>query len=299
MTVKTDDVKTLGAAARFRYWVTERESVRLKRAAGEPAPWTDDEVLRTYRFCNVRRMDDKVSQWLLTNWYLPFKGHRNMLAATALARFVNKPESLGDVTDLVFRDRGKGPDWIAVKANLRMAKEKYGTTFNAAYMVRGNTKTSPDKVGTVVDEYVRPAVEKFADGFQTDNMESLHDFLQECYGFGSFMAGQVVADLRWATPGEWADAKTWAPVGPGSARGMARLLGGDLEKDGRAFAANPATWLLTFREHVLGAAAKTVPRAVRDRLEAMDWQNCLCEFDKYERALWGEGKPKQLYRGAV
>jgi hypothetical protein len=25
-------------------------------------------------------------------------------------------------------------------------------------------------------------------------------------------------------------------------------------------------------------------------------QNCLCEFDKYERVRLGEGRPKQLYR---
>jgi len=35
-----------------------------------------------------------------------------------------------------------------------------------------------------------------------------------------------------------------------------------------------------------------------DRLEAIDYQNCLCEFDKYERALQG-GRPKRNYDGNI
>ena len=32
-------------------------------------------------------------------------------------------------------------------------------------------------------------------------------------------------------------------------------------------------------------------------MEMMDFQNCHCEFDKYERTLHSEGRPKQLYPG--
>jgi hypothetical protein len=31
-------------------------------------------------------------------------------------------------------------------------------------------------------------------------------------------------------------------------------------------------------------------------MHAQDLQNCLCEFDKYERARLGEGTPKQIYK---
>lgn len=33
------------------------------------------------------------------------------------------------------------------------------------------------------------------------------------------------------------------------------------------------------------------------KLCAQDIQNCLCEFDKYERVRLGEGAPKQRYPG--
>lgn len=32
-------------------------------------------------------------------------------------------------------------------------------------------------------------------------------------------------------------------------------------------------------------------------LDAQDLQNCLCEFDKYERVRMGQGRPRSRYPG--
>ena len=40
------DVVKLSPLDRLLYWIKERESIRLKKEAGEPKPWTDDEILR-------------------------------------------------------------------------------------------------------------------------------------------------------------------------------------------------------------------------------------------------------------
>ncbi len=61
MTSKKDDLKPL------LYFVHEREFIRLKKIAGSEPPYTDDPILGTYRFCNVRRADDRVSRWLTQN----------------------------------------------------------------------------------------------------------------------------------------------------------------------------------------------------------------------------------------
>jgi len=107
------------------------------------------------------------------------------------------------------------------------------------------------------------------------------------------MAGQVVADLRWAVSGDWADRLDWAPVGPGSSEGMCRLLG---EKPNRNM--RQEKFLPQFHKLQERLRAE-LPDEIMGRLEAMDIQNCLCEFSKYEKALWGEGKPKRRYRTVV
>jgi len=79
--MKIEQVKKLDVQERWLYWIKEREKIRLAKDAGDSKPWTDDVILQSYRFCNVRRMDDKVSQWLLNNWYKPYRGHPHMLKA--------------------------------------------------------------------------------------------------------------------------------------------------------------------------------------------------------------------------
>ena len=49
------------------YWVAERERIRVRKESGQPFPWTDDPILATYRFCNVRREDDRVTIWVRTH----------------------------------------------------------------------------------------------------------------------------------------------------------------------------------------------------------------------------------------
>lgn len=271
------------------YFIQERESIRRKRALGLPPPWTDDEILGKYRFTNVRRMDDRVSLWLLNNWYRPFKDHPNMLAAVALARFVNRPESLSAITSYVFTTKGP-PKWGWIKDALREIRNRGETIFNAAYMVRGNNGI--DKIESVVDFNVLSLYEtsKGVGLIHSNSMEQTHGLISSQFGFGSFMAGQVVADLRWAWTGKWKDKKKWAPIGPGSRRGMNRIQGRDPDAP-----LNQEQFQTELRE-MMARLQSTLPRDLTRRLEAMDYQNWLCELSKYLRALTGQGKPKQLYR---
>jgi hypothetical protein len=51
--------------------------------------------------------------------------------------------------------------------------------------------------------------------------------------------------------------------------------------------------LLILKEAVDPLAAKAgIPP-----IHAQDLQNCLCEFDKYERVRLGEGRPRSKYQG--
>jgi hypothetical protein len=110
------------------------------------------------------------------------------------------------------------------------------------------------------------------------------------------MAGQFTADLRWALQGSWADKDTWAPYGPGSQMGMCRLHGLTPQKS-------------KYSQEEFGKLLTQLVKDVKAEvgipgIEAMDVQNCCCEFQKYERTLWGEETkkgtkktPKQLYPG--
>lgn len=280
-----DRVKTMAPLDRLLYWIQEREDIRLRKEAGEPPPWTRDPILMGYRFCNVRRMDDKVSRWLLEHWYDPHRDHPRMLLAAATARFFNLPSTLGAITELVFRPDGRW-DGGAVIRKVRALRKAGATVFNGAYMVRGND--GPDKAASVMTHNVA-MLARARVAVDPTSMEKTWGRIVEVRGFGSFMAGQVVADLRWAVSGSWADKDSWAPAGPGSTRGLNRLLDQPLKS---TFSQEDFRAKLT---ELIDECRRLLPAAVTCRLEAMDYQNCLCEYDGYERTLWGQGRKKERY----
>lgn len=261
----------------FLYWVKERELIRKLRNKGKPKPWTNDPILQTYRFCNVRRMDDSVSQWLMKQWYKPNYGHSNTLIACALARHINLPSTLSQV--------GFPEEWnpTQIKEIVRDIQKSNNTAYNSAYMVRGIE--TADKIEMIVDRVIQPLVDN-PPTINTNSIEQTVDSLLSYWGFSTFMAGQTVADMRWATPGKWKDKRKWAAIGPGSRRGINRLFsrkvkGGLTQKE-----FNPEL------QYVIDMVDYNLPE-VGERLEAIDVQNCLCEFDKYMRVKLGEGRPKR------
>ena len=46
-------------------FASERHRIYLQRITGQPHPWTSDPVLSSYRFTNVFRAADRVSQYLI------------------------------------------------------------------------------------------------------------------------------------------------------------------------------------------------------------------------------------------
>ena len=51
----------------YWYFAWERQNIFWKKLNGEEAPWTDDNILQQYKFCNSYRVNDRVSQYLLKN----------------------------------------------------------------------------------------------------------------------------------------------------------------------------------------------------------------------------------------
>jgi 5-hmdU DNA kinase, helical domain len=104
------------------------------------------------------------------------------------------------------------------------------------------------------------------------------------------MAAQIVANMKYVEPLRSAnDWMTFAASGPGSRPGLNRVLG-------RPVKANwtEDRWRATFRT-LQDAITPELERIGITRLHGQDLQNCLCEFDKYERCRLGEGKPKRRY----
>lgn len=272
----------------FLHFVAERERVRINKEAGLPAPWTEDKILQFWRFCNIRREDDRVTRWIAGNWREPYAQDPDVWFAMAVARHVNLPETLEEV--------GYPVPWKPKRFTeaIRGRKNQKLTAYNAAYMIRASSaEVWEDKAHYLAvavlgqlwkrRKELRPKI--------GDTLEGFHERLEASFGLGSFMGAQIAADTKYVSPlKESADWWNFVASGPGSRRGLNRLLGRDpksrwKEQDWRGE-------FIKFRAQL----REPFQIAGLSWLHAQDLQNCMCEFSKYARAYVGEGTPKQRYR---
>jgi hypothetical protein len=263
----------------LHYWIKERESVRKAKESGLPKPWTTDPLLLSFRFCNVRRMDDRVSRELFERWY-PRHAVRcgAELTCALFARLINWPEALDEVIDL---DAARG---VLLDRAARGKK-----VFTGAYVVPGVPgKNKVDSICDLIDTISASCLTVLKPSMRETWAELL-----KFDGMGSFLAGQVVADLAHTPAGwHWPDIETWAPLGPGSARGINRLRG--IQKDK---AVSQAEFENLLPELIAVLRPEIEDIWVDRTLHAMDLQNALCEYDKFRRLQLQEGKVRAKYDG--
>lgn len=273
------------------------------RRFGETGKWPKgggpDPIIAKYRFCNVIRADDRVTKFIF-QWAEQRKGwmaNKDLWFAFAVARLFNLPSTLEAITPHVLPFRPMGMRSALVK------RKAVGNVFNAAYIVSTNG-VSMDKIDYVVDRVLAPMWQNRAAlrPKPGDTLDAIHQRFITAFGFSSFMAAQVVADLKYFPPyyardldlpraagaGGADDWWTFAASGPGSRRGLNRVLDRPADAPWRE-----AAWRVTLTD-LHKAILPLLPFTIGSRLTTQDLQNCLCEADKWWRAKEG-GRPKQLY----
>jgi hypothetical protein len=269
-------------------FVRERHQTYLRRRAGLPKPWTRDPILQRWRFTNVYRELDRVTRWVAGEWREPHRDDPDLWFAMAVARLVNWPDTLAEVGYPVPWDPGRFVDVLEDRA--RRGQKVY----TGAYMIHADRHFGGSKAAYLASEVFDPLWRDRAGLGRRlrGTLAQAHAALMEYRDMGSFMAAQVVADLKYVEPLRAApDWWTWAASGPGSRRGLNRVLG--RRKDAPW---DEPQWLRRLQA-LHRAVEPLVAAAKMPRLHAQDLQNCLCEFEKLERVRLGEGTPRARYPG--
>lgn len=279
----------------FYAFMIEREMIRLRRLNGLPrAEWTKDPIFAEYSFTNVKRHHDRTTTLLKRELYdpaaeqlqgsdHPFDGYSDgdkqlFLLHAALFRYFGTIESA--------RMIGWLPEWDAAQRTRVINMGLCGDLpFTGAYIVPSGGRSEPKVfvVCDIVDEIWKRA----QDIISCSKWEDAVAVLKSCYGCGSFMAKEVYLDYALATgfvPDDW---DTWTPVGPGGKRGASCIQHGDTYKitEGEA---------LEIIRTVYARRGEFWPSTMV-HLDLTDIQFQCCEFDKYNRVVRGDGKPKRKF----
>lgn len=280
-------------------WCRIRELARERKEAGEPYPWVKSKVISGYRFCNVRREDDCVTQWIAEHIRKPYKNNPNLWFMLCIARVINWPDSLEELIiggwDRLSSRAWPEEEWsrkefmyVLHEREARVDKVFTGAYTITAPPVKGMSKidfvarTTLGKLWKDRDRFY----EHFADR-ENITLRSTHALLREYKCWGEFMAYQAVVDMRFTKLLRDApDVETWAAAGPGTIRGLNRLHGRDLNVK------LPQKQALKEIRLIYAAAKSEIPDIA---IDFSDVPNMLCETDKYLRVLNGEGTPRAKY----
>ena len=276
---------------RFFYWINERHNIYVKRRASTPAPWTEDEILRKYKFTNPFRENDRVTVWMRKNWTMPKENEPFGLQIfnICLFRMFGTPEFAESVG---WQYEWKPEVLKRIARNRLFYKEK---TFTGAYIITNQGISAP-KEEIVVDHFLAPVwenQEKLAEVAAQHRLEAMHKERGKLRGWGGggFMAYEAVTDMKY-TPvlAEAVDKNTWANAGPGAKRGLNRIHDRDL-KYGRADWNKEMKQLLEHKEYFVRRDLN-----ISHIIDMRCIEHSLCEWDKYERVRLGQGRPRSVVR---
>ena len=270
------------AAFDLAYWINERYAMKLRKETPGfqllPFGYSANSAMGTVRYCNVHREDDKVTKWIRQHW----NRADDPVWKFVLGRMVNLPETL---EGMLYTPRLQ--DMKDQMISLRSMGEKVWT---AAYTI-STCGRQMDKIDYVFDHVIAKVA--YEEDSYWPVYTSCHDTwkdLQAIDGLGSFLAAQVVADMK-NTPGHplaaASDFWTFSAPGPGSLRGLSWFF---YDGPDGVTAATYAHHLKRCREEVDPLVLSYVPRT-----SDQDFQNCLCEFSKYMKVKTLNGRIRNRY----
>lgn len=266
----------------FWYFAAERQAVFFERLRGRPYPWTEDPILRRYKFTNAYRASDRVSQYLIRNViYSGDQDAREVFFRTILFKIFNRietwemlEEEFGPVTYADY-------SFEAYDAVLTRAIEGGRRIFSAAYIMPsgGRRVGLPRKhsrflqlLGWMMDDAVPERLT------EAHNMREAFELLSSYPMIGDFLAYQYVTDLNYGEITDFGEMEFVMP-GPGARNGIRKCfedLGGLSEVDIIKVVADRQQE--EFERRDLGF------ESLWGRpLQLIDCQNLFCEVDKYAR----------------
>lgn len=266
------------------YWrfATERQDILLRRVRGEPAPWTSDKVLATYKFTNAYRAADRVSQYLIKKViYSGTYDARDTIFRILLFKLFNKTatwelleESHGELVARRF-------DVDAFDRTLNAALRSGAAIYSAAYiMPSGPVRVrQPRKHRTHLDLLASLLRDQLPDRLiAARSMAEAYELLRALPGVGPFLAYQFVTDLNYSDHFDFSEMEFVVP-GPGARDGIRKcfISLGDYSE------AEVIRWVAERQAEEFAARGLSFVSLWGRPLQLIDCQNLFCEVDKYAR----------------
>ncbi len=277
------------AAFRYYFWfMQERMQLFWRKYEQERFPWTEDQTLTNYKFTNVYRACDRVSQYLIRAIIYPaYK--QELSAEDTLLRI------------LVFKVFNKIGTWQYLEELLNepLTSANYNPKrftkwldelqavqpiFNGAYIMTGSHrdytsyKTKHERWLYMIEKEL---LKKggFQDILQAKSLEDVYNRLIKCPFIGEFLAYQYAIDFNYSEVINF-DENSFVKAGIGAQRGIKKCFYVDKKYSLEDYIRYTQEQAEAYREKY----GYTDFRNLFGRAPTLiDFQNCFCETDKLLR----------------
>jgi hypothetical protein len=268
----------------YWYFAAERQAMYVRRLSGRPAPWTSDPILQTYKFCNVFRATDRVSQYLIRDIIYSQSAPEpaDVLFQTVAFRLFSQTETWDAVVahlghQPTLSDLAEGDFTRGLEAALAQNGRLYtGAFILCAADAYGQPRKYLNHVALLQHMFL---ADQLADQLlAAPSLAAVYELLHGYPLLGDFMSYQIAIDLNY-TPYINFSENDFTKAGPGARRGIAKAF---TDTGGRSPEAI-IQWMVEHQAEEFERLALAFPGLGGRPLQAIDAQGLFCEVDKYCR----------------
>lgn len=266
------------------YWkfASLRQEVFFNRFEGLTFPFTADPIINKYKFTNVYRASDRVSQYLI----------RNVIYNENLP---NSPKEIL-FRILLFKLFNKIETWELLSSNFNLTWEDYdfkeydrvlsdaiskNTIYSAAYIMSscksyfGHLRKHSNHL-KLIELIINKNTHELFMSFKT--MQECFELLKSFPGLGDFLAYQFVIDINYSPILNFSESE-FVVAGPGAKGGISKCF----SDTGGLSNVEIIKFMTDIQEKEFERLELSFKTLWGRRLQLIDCQNIFCEVDKYAR----------------
>jgi NTP pyrophosphatase (non-canonical NTP hydrolase) len=287
------------------YWrfAAERQRIFFRRQQCPYGPWTDDPVLRAYKFTNAYRAADRVSQYLIRRVIyrndLP-DDPAEVVFRTLLFKFFNRIETWETIETAVGRVTLGDYSFDRFDAVLSQAMSRGEPVYSAAYIMPsagslGHKRKHKNHLALLERMLADELPARLA---EAGSMQKAFDLIRSYPTVGDFLAYQYVTDINYSRVTNFTEMEFVVP-GPGAIDGIRKCFA----DTGGLNHAEVIRFMADRQELEFERLGIRFQDLWGRRLQLIDCQNLFCEVDKYARVrhpdvggVSGRTRIKQKFR---
>lgn len=271
-----------GVYEHYWHFVGERQQIFEKRAKGEPGPWTSDPILSRYKFCNVYRAADRVSQYMINEVCYGGAAGEDLAFQIVAFRTFSRIETWEEVKDQLGHaptvdDLSSGRFEEALTGIRNEGRKLYTGSFilcaNDAY---GRSIKHLNHVELFKGMFLHGDL--YDRTVEAESLREVYDALHKYPLMGDFMSYQVAIDLNYSTLIDFSE-NDFTKAGPGALRGIAKVFEGTAGWSPEQV----IMWMVDNQESEMSRLGIPFNGLYGRPMHAIDCQNVFCETDKYLR----------------